>query len=157
MRLPGGDAYRDFSLMLFDNDAVIGANTMPYPTAVDGPALVNYRSEPRPADDATAFSSAAHGDPVTPILQAHVGDPVRVHVLGAPGSEQPHVISLGGLRWSADPYLPGANTVEAAAVVAVDDDGHPRSSAAPAARAAWSATCGTATCAVPSPRPACGA
>ena len=116
VRLPGGDAYRDFSLMLFDNDAVIGANTMPYPTAVDGPALVNYQSSPRPADDPTAFSSAAHGDPVTPILQAHVGDPVRVHVLGAPGSEQPHVMSLGGLRWSVDSFLPGANTVEAAAV-----------------------------------------
>jgi hypothetical protein len=115
VRLPNGDAYRDFSLILFDNDAVIGANTMPYPTAVDGPALVNYRSEPRPAD-AMAFSSEAHGDPSTPILQAHVGDAMRVHMLGAPGSEQPHVLSMGGLRWSTDPRLPGANTVEAAAV-----------------------------------------
>jgi hypothetical protein len=117
VKLPGGSGYRDFSLLLFDNDAVIGANTMPYPTAVEGPALVNYRSEPRPTDP-MAFSSQAHGDPVTPILQAHVGDPMRVHVLGAPGSEQPHVFSMGGVRWSADPRLPGANTVEAAAVSA---------------------------------------
>jgi hypothetical protein len=115
VQLPSGERYRDFSLMLFDNDAVIGANTMPYPTDVDGPALVNYRSEPRPAGP-MAFSSQAHGDPMTPILQAHVGDAMRVHVLGAPGSEQPHVFSMGGLRWSTDPRLPGANTVEAAAV-----------------------------------------
>jgi manganese oxidase len=115
VKLPGGGSYRDFSLMLFDNDAVIGQNAMPYPTAVEGPALVNYRSDPRP-DDASAFSSRAHGDPVTPILKAHVGDAMRVHVLGAPGSEQPHVFSLGGLRWSTDPMLPGATTVEAAAV-----------------------------------------
>ena len=44
------------------------------------------------------------------------GDAMRVHVLGAPGSEQPHVFSMGGLRWSTDARLPGANTVEAAAV-----------------------------------------
>jgi hypothetical protein len=63
-----------------------------------------------------AFSSGAHGDPVTPILQAHVGDAMRVHVLGAPGSEQPHVLGMGGLRWPTDPRLPGATTVEATAV-----------------------------------------
>jgi hypothetical protein len=115
VKLPGGKRYRDFSLLLFDNDAVIGANTMPYPTEVDGPALVNYASAPRPAGP-MQFSSQAHGDPVTPILQAHVGDAMRVHVLGAPGSEQPHVFSMGGLRWATDSRLPGANTVEATAV-----------------------------------------
>jgi hypothetical protein len=115
VELAGGRSYRDFSLLLFDDDAIIGQNAMPYPTAVDGPSLVNYRSERRP-DDAMAFSSAAHGDPSTPILRAHVGDPVRVHVVGAPGSEQPHVLSLGGLRWATDARLKGATTVEAAPV-----------------------------------------
>ena len=115
VRLAEGKSYRDFSLILSDNDAVIGSNTMPYPVDVDGPALVNYRSEPR-RDDAAAFSSRVHGDPSTPLLRAHVGDDMRVHVLGAPGSEQPHAFSLGGLRWSTDTRLPGANTVEAAPV-----------------------------------------
>ena len=85
---------------------------MPYPTAVDGPALVNYRSAPRP-DDAAAFSSRAHGDPATPILKAYAGDPMRVHVIGAPGSEQPHVFSLGGLSWSTDPHSPNTSLVSA--------------------------------------------
>jgi hypothetical protein len=86
---------------------------MPYPEAVDGPALVNYRSEPRP-DDAAAFSSRVHGDPSTPVLKAYSGDPVKVHVLAAPGSEQPHAFSLGGLNWEADSSLQGGNVVETA-------------------------------------------
>ena len=70
VRLPGGRSYRDFTLLFADDDAVIGGNTMPYPSAVSGPALVNYRSAPR-ADDASMFSSRAHGDPATPILTAY--------------------------------------------------------------------------------------
>ncbi len=41
---------------------------------------------------------------------------MRVHLLGAPGSEQPHALALGGLRWSTDPLIDGANTVETAQV-----------------------------------------
>ena len=111
--VPGGSSYRDFSLFFAEDDPRIGGNTMPYREAVDGPALVNYRSEPRP-DDAAAFSSRVHGDPRTPVLKAYGGDPVKVHVLAAPGSEQPHAFSLGGLNWEADSSLQGGNVVETA-------------------------------------------
>ena len=96
---------------------------------------MNYRSAPRP-DDAAAFSSQRPRRPGHAVLQAYAGDPMRVHVIGAPGSEQPHVFSLGGLRWSTDAALPGANTVEAAAGLRRGRRPTSRSSAAPAARAA---------------------
>jgi hypothetical protein len=115
--LPDGKGFRDFTLAFADNDPRIGANTMPYPTAVAGPALVNYRTSPRP-DDAAAFSSQAHGDPTTPVLQAYAGDPVKVHVIGAPGSEQPHSLSLGGQNWYVDPLIHGGNMVSAASLTA---------------------------------------
>ena len=84
---------------------------MPYPTAVGGPALVNYRSAPR-ADDAAMFSSRANGDPATPILRAYAGDPTKVHVVAAPDSEQPHAFSLGGLSWSQDPYMSASTQLQ---------------------------------------------
>ena len=112
VRLPGGRSYRDLTLLFADDDAVIGGNTMPYPSAVSGPALVNYRSAPR-ADDASMFSSRAHGDPATPILTAYPGDPLRIHAVGAPGSEQGHVFSLGGLAWRPDERLPKSAIVTA--------------------------------------------
>ena len=64
--MSSGEAYRDFSLILFDNDTVIGANTVPYPTAVDGPALVNYRSEPRPSDAGIGFAGRLITYPTPP-------------------------------------------------------------------------------------------
>src|SRR5262249_46982711 len=36
--------YRDFTLLLADQDPVIGQSAMPYPGDVSGPALVNYRT-----------------------------------------------------------------------------------------------------------------
>jgi hypothetical protein len=115
VKVPGGRDYRDYTLAFAEDDAQIGANTMPYPVEVEGPASINYRSEPR-GDDAMAFSSRAHGDPRTPLLRAYAGDPVKVHVLGAPGSEQPHVFSLGGANWKVDPRIPGSKVTPAAAV-----------------------------------------
>lgn len=109
VRLPDGDAYRDFTLNLADDDPVIGGNSMPYPSEVSGPSLVNYRSAPRPPNTAGQFSSAVHGDPETPLLRAYAGDKVRVHALAAPGNEAPHVLSLGGQAFSIDPLIPNAN------------------------------------------------
>ncbi|MBI3977739.1 MAG: multicopper oxidase domain-containing protein [Chloroflexi bacterium] len=102
---PGTTGYRDFTLFLSDDDPNIGESHMPYPRKVSGPALVNYRTAPRP-DDASAFSSAVHGDPPTPILRAYPGDPVTVHAFVAPGSEQMHVLGLGGHAWPIDIELP---------------------------------------------------
>src|SRR5262249_52839352 len=106
--------YRDFSLLLADQDPVIGQSAMPYPRDVSGPALVNYRSadpDHRRQLGTSYFSSAVNGDPQTPILQAYAGDPMLVHVINAPGSEQLHTISLGGLSWPVDPFIHNADEV----------------------------------------------
>ena len=47
------------------------------------------------------------------MLKAYVGDPVEVHALVTPGSEQMHVFGLGGESWPLDPFLPGSNEVQA--------------------------------------------
>jgi hypothetical protein len=105
-----GKGYRDFSLVLMETDPRIGTSHMPYPRDVSGPALVNYQSAqgwqngPR-ADDVNMFASGINGDPKTPVLQGYQGDPVRLHVVGAPGSEQMHVFSAGGLSFPVDPNL----------------------------------------------------
>ena len=107
VHVPGGTAHRDFTLLYSDDDPQIGASFMPYPTVVSGPATVNYETAPRP-DDATGFSSLVHGDPVTPLLQAYAGDPVVVHAIGAPGSEQVQTFTLGGMSFPAEPHVPGS-------------------------------------------------
>ena len=110
VHVPGQAAYRDFTLLLADHDPRIGQSTMPYPSAVSGPALVNYRNAGIRPDSATMFSSSANGgDPATPILQAYAGDPVKVHVLGAPASDQVHVFNLGGMSWPGDMYIPNSS------------------------------------------------
>ncbi len=101
VHVPGGRDYRDFSAILSDNDPIIGGNFMPYPTKVQGAALMNYNAEPR-ADDAAMFSSRVYGDPSTGVMQAYAGDPVVVHGLVAPGSEQAHMFNLGGQSFGLD-------------------------------------------------------
>jgi hypothetical protein len=108
---PGSPGYRDFTLALADDDPIIGGSFMPYPTAVKTPALINYRAASGRGDDANTFSSAAHGDPSTPLLQAYAGDPTKVHFLVAPGSEQMHVFGLGGQYWAFDPEIPGSQEI----------------------------------------------
>jgi hypothetical protein len=112
---PGKPGYRDFTVILADQDPRIGQNTMPYPDFVDGPARINYATAQQSTEnDATAvFSTAARGgDPATPILRAYAGDPVVVHAIGAPGNEQSHTFSLGGLSWALDALIPTGNHVE---------------------------------------------
>jgi hypothetical protein len=116
VHVPGQPSYRDFSVFMSDNDPRIGQNTMPYPTAVDKPALINYLSEPRP-DQPGQFSSLLHGDPATPLLRAYANDPVRVHVWVAPGSEQAHVFSLGGMSFPTDGLLNNSTFLQARGLV----------------------------------------
>jgi FtsP/CotA-like multicopper oxidase with cupredoxin domain len=105
-------SYRDFSLILADQDPIIGQSAMPYPSVIQGPALVNYMTaDPnnrRKLTDPNFFNSSVYGDPATPMLKAYAGDAVVVHVLNAPGSEQLHTFSLGGMVWPVDPNMPGA-------------------------------------------------
>ena len=105
VRLPNGTGYRDFTVLIADKDERIGADTMPYASGVGGLAMFNYRSDARP-DGAQAFSSVSRGDPTTGLMRVRPGDSLRVHAVGAPGSEAGHVFSLGGLAWPLDPALP---------------------------------------------------
>ncbi len=101
--------YRDFTVTMADDDEKIGQDFMPYPTsAVVGRSLINYKAAPA-GDGPTAFRDP--GD--VPWLTAYAGDPMTVHVMVAPGSEGPHVFSLGGLRWAQDPHIYQSNSLTA--------------------------------------------
>ena len=93
-------SYRDFSLILADQDPIIGQSAMPYPSVIQGPALVNYMTaDPnnrRKLTDPNFFNSSVYGDPATPMLKAYAGDAVVVHVLNAPGTS-----SYTPSRWAA--------------------------------------------------------
>jgi hypothetical protein len=119
VKVPGTQGYRDFTAIMADDDPIIGGNFMPYPDAVAGPAMINYRSEAR-VDDATAFSSRAHGDPSTPLFRAYGGDPTKVHFMVAPGSEQAHVFNLGGHHWRFDPEVDQSQMVMTQGVGALE-------------------------------------
>ena len=98
---PARDSYRDFPLFIQDQDEVIGTHIMPYSQEVEGVVGLNYNFEhlgarlARNEDTSRVFSSTAHGDPATPLLEAVSGDPVKIHVL-VPFSEQAHVFTLEG-------------------------------------------------------------
>jgi hypothetical protein len=119
VHVPGAASYRDFTVLMQDTDESIGQSHMPYPTDVKGITPINYRSGPRATgtgDGNNAFAatnSGPNGTPDTPILKAYVGDPVEVHALVTPGSEQMHVFSLGGESFPLDPFLDGSNQVQA--------------------------------------------
>lgn len=118
--IPGNDNrknYRDFSLMFQDEDNIVGVSFMPYIQQVAGITAVNYRSEPtawrmeKGCDIPEVFACVKAGEtPSTPLLQAHVGDPVAVHVLGA-FSEQVQLFTIDGHEWPHEPYMQGADQV----------------------------------------------
>jgi hypothetical protein len=99
--------YRDFTTVMADDDARIGQDFMPYPTnAVAGKALINYQAAPA-GDGPNAFRTPG---PVK-WQTSYAGEPVVVHAVVAPGSENAHVFSLGGLNWPVDPNVYDANWV----------------------------------------------
>ncbi len=101
--------YRDFTVQLAEDDIAMGRDQMPYPTDADaGRTLLGYRAAPA-GDGASAFVDPG----AVPTLTAYAGDPMLVHVLMAPGSENSHVFSLGGLRWPQDRLIPGTNWMSA--------------------------------------------
>lgn len=103
--------YRDFALfaqdftLLFDKDGK-PLNPPKFPGSQDDPGLfgVNYKNEPlqfrlgKECDPAYSFSSFTHGDPVTPILRAYAGDPIRIRLLQG-AQEESHSFNVHGLRW----------------------------------------------------------
>ena len=107
---PSG-SYRDFALFLQDEDAGIGTHRMPYAKKVEPPVGINYR--------ATPFTGQRPPQASTPLLKAFTGDPVHIHVL-VPWSEQAHVFSIEGHRWSMEPGTRGATLVSSLQVGALE-------------------------------------
>jgi hypothetical protein len=108
--------YRDASLFFQDEDNIIGTAFMPYLQQIGGLTGVNYRSEPwlyreeNGCDLGTMFTPCVTGasDPATPVITAHAGDPVRIHVFGA-FNEQNQIFSIEGHQWPLKPSMEGAD------------------------------------------------
>jgi hypothetical protein len=112
VHIAGQPSYRDFTMLQAEQDPIIGTDSMPYPPSMSGPALVNYRTadpKNRRQPGAGFFSSLKNGDPNTPIFAAYKGDPMTVHVIGAPGSEQVKTAYLGGLAFPTDAFIPNSD------------------------------------------------
>jgi FtsP/CotA-like multicopper oxidase with cupredoxin domain len=111
--------YRDVALFFQDEDNIIGTAFMPYVQNVAGLTSVNYRSEPYKFREEEGCSLGKifqpckvdkPEDPVTPLIEAHAGDAVRIHVIGA-NSEQNGMFGVEGHEWPIEPYMPGADMI----------------------------------------------
>jgi hypothetical protein len=111
--------YRDAALFFQDEDNIIGTSFMPYVQNVAGLTGVNYRSEPYKYREETGCSlgkmfqpcvADKPEDPVTPIIEAHAGDPVRIHVFGA-NNEQNQMFSVEKHEWPIEPFMQGADEI----------------------------------------------
>jgi FtsP/CotA-like multicopper oxidase with cupredoxin domain len=120
--IPGNELrsnYRDVALFFQDEDNIIGTSFMPYVQNVAGLTGVNYRSEPYKFREEAGCSlgrvfqpckADAPEDPATPIIEAHAGDPVRIHVLGA-SNEQNGMFSVEKHEWPIEPFMRGADQI----------------------------------------------
>ncbi len=112
----GRSDYRDVSLFFQDEDNIIGTSFMPYIQQIAGLTGVNYRNEPwmyreeHGCEAGNMFTAcvAGEGDLATPIILAHAGDPVRIHVFGA-FNEQNQIFSIEGHEWPFKPNMVGAD------------------------------------------------
>ncbi len=111
--------YRDIALFFQDEDNIIGTSFMPYVQNVAGLTSVNYRSEPYKFREEEGCSLGKifqpckvdkPEDPVTPLIEAHAGDVIRIHVIGA-NSEQNGMFGIEGHEWPIEPYMPGADMI----------------------------------------------
>jgi hypothetical protein len=118
---PSGASFRDFTLLIQDEDEIIGTAIMPYSEHVAGVVGLNYQTESllarldRDEDPSAVFHSDVHRDPTTPLLEAFAGDAVRIHVL-APFSEQAHVFTLEGHQWPLEPGRPNSDLLSSVQV-----------------------------------------
>ncbi len=120
--IPGNEYranYRDVSLYFQDEDNIIGTSFMPYVQNVAGLIGVNYRSEPYLYREELGCSLGRMfqpcqvddpQDPVTPLIEAHAGDPVRIHVFGA-SNEQNGMFTLEKHEWPIEPFMRGADQI----------------------------------------------
>ncbi len=120
--IPGNETrpnYRDVALFFQDEDNIIGTSFMPYVQNVAGLVGVNYRSEPYKYREEAGCSLGRifqpctvdkPEDPATPIIEAHAGDPVRIHIIGA-SNEQNGMFSVEKHEWPIEPYMRGADMI----------------------------------------------
>ncbi len=120
--IPGNEYranYRDVSLYFQDEDNIIGTSFMPYVQNVAGLIGVNYRNEPYLYREELGCSLGRMfqpcqvddpQDPVTPLIEAHAGDPVRIHVFGA-SNEQNGMFTLEKHEWPIEPFMQGADQI----------------------------------------------
>lgn len=120
--IPGNEYranYRDVSLYFQDEDNIIGTSFMPYVQNVAGLVGVNYRNEPYLYREELGCSLGRMfqpcqvddpQDPVTPLIEAHAGDPVRIHVFGA-SNEQNGMFTLEKHEWPIEPFMEGADQI----------------------------------------------
>jgi hypothetical protein len=111
--------YRDVALYFQDEDNIIGTSFMPYVQNVAGLTGVNYRAEPYLQREEVGCTLGRMfqpcevdnpKDPVTPVIEAHAGDKVRIHVFGA-SSEQNGMFTVEKHEWPIEPFLPGADMI----------------------------------------------
>ena len=111
--------YRDVALFFQDEDNIIGTSFMPYVQNTAGITAVNYRAEPykfREEKGCTlgkVFQPCVVDkpeDPATPTIEAHAGDPVRIHVFGA-SNEQNGMFSVERHEWPIEPFMRGADMI----------------------------------------------
>ncbi|MDQ0218908.1 copper oxidase [Peribacillus cavernae] len=106
--------YRDYSLFVQDFALLFDKNGCPlappeFPGSQDDPGVfaVNYKNEPlqfrlgKEKDPAYSFSSFVNGDPITPILLAYEGDPIRIRLLQG-AQEESHSFNVHGLKWKSE-------------------------------------------------------
>ena len=103
-------SFREFVLHLQNNNTVEGQFTL-------GGGTINLRAEPwrlrdGPSEDpAYRFSSTTHGDPITPLVRAYVGDPVVVRGMGL--VERVGGVRLTGHRFNMERYTDMSDTRDA--------------------------------------------
>ena len=111
--------YRDVALFFQDEDNIIGTSFMPYVQNVAGLIGVNYRNEPYLYREEQGCSLGKMfqpcnvdepADPATPLIEAHAGDPVRIHVFGA-SNEQNGMFTLEKHEWPIEPFMRGADHI----------------------------------------------
>ena len=109
-----GTSFREFALfvhdfaLLFDKEGN-PLNPPEVPGSHDDPGVmgINYRCEPMRerlkcnSDPAYLFSSFAHGDPATPILETYPGEEMMIRLLDGAHEEQ-HAFNLTGMSWKRD-------------------------------------------------------
>ena len=83
VHVPGAASYRDFTLLMQDEDEDIGQSHMPYPTEVKGMAPINYRQAPvktSTSDGGAAFAATSSGS------ERHPGHAHPQGLRGRPGA-----------------------------------------------------------------------